>query len=496
VSSSAASRDVRSSAYPVEVIADRYTLVREIGRGGMGAVWLARDQLLHRDVAMKRLRGGELDVERAAREARVAAAVNHPHVVAVFDLVDEDGERWLVMEYVGARTLAALVAEAPLPPERAAGLLAQAAEALAAAHAAGIVHRDVKPSNMLVTADDALKISDFGIARAAGDTTLTRTGMVTGSPAYLAPEVARGEPATPASDVWSLGATAYHALAGQPPYGAEGNAVATLYRVVHEDPPRLPGAGAMDTLLRHTMDLEPTHRWTTAQVHAFLTSLTTGEDPATTAVMTPVVAAATVAGAAEAATTRVAPRVRAVDPVPETPSPAATSSATRIHSWWAPLLAGAAVLVALLLAVLWLAPDESGSDRASSTASSSGAASAGASPSGSPSESPSESRSPTATTSSLRQFVTDYLATATSDQKASWEMLTPSFQAASGGYGSYHKFWKDQESATLTSFEADPDTLTVEYDVRYERAKTGTVEDHVRLQLVEQDGSLLITGES
>ncbi len=229
------------------MIADRYTLLREIGRGGMGAVWLARDELLGREVAVKRIGmapgGQSADLERAEREARLAARLD-PHVVAVFDLVTEGDERWLVMEYIDGVTLATLVRrDGALTPDQASPLVRQAADALAAAHSAGIVHRDVKPSNILVTEDGQVKLSDFGIARAEADATLTQTGLVTGSPAYLAPEVASGDVATDASDVWSLGATLFHALSGRPPYDVTDNLMGALYRIVHEDPPRLANTG-------------------------------------------------------------------------------------------------------------------------------------------------------------------------------------------------------------------------------------------------------------
>ena len=194
------------------MIAGRYTLDREIGRGGMGAVWSGTDQTLGRTVALKRIGvapgGGSPDVRRAEREARLAARLNHPHVVAVFDLVDEadSGQQWMVMEHVDGTDLSAIVrAQGALPPDQVAPILAQVADALAAAHTAGIVHRDVKPSNILVAPDGNVKLTDFGIARMEADAALTQTGLVTGSPAYLAPEVASGQPATEASDVWSLG---------------------------------------------------------------------------------------------------------------------------------------------------------------------------------------------------------------------------------------------------------------------------------------------------
>ncbi len=267
------------------MIAGRYTLDREVGRGGMGAVWLARDELLGREVAIKRIGmvpgGGTPDLERAEREGRLAARLNHPHVVAVFDLVHEGDERWLVMEYVAGVTLAELVhRDGALTPDQAAPLLAQAADALAAAHSAGIVHRDVKPSNILVTQDGQVKLSDFGIARAEADASLTQTGLVTGSPAYLAPEVASGSSATDASDVWSLGATLYHALAGSPPYEVGDNLMGALYRIVNEDPPRLANAGWLAPLLESTMTREPAARWSMAQVRDFLGSGPSARVPA------------------------------------------------------------------------------------------------------------------------------------------------------------------------------------------------------------------------
>ncbi|HEX5860637.1 MAG TPA: serine/threonine-protein kinase, partial [Nocardioides sp.] len=190
------------------MIAGRYILDREVGRGGMGSVWLARDETLGRDVAIKRIGAtpgsASADLLRAEREARLAAQLNHPNVVAVFDLITESDERWIVMEYVEGVTLAGLVQrDGALTPDRAAPLFKQAASALTAAHASGIVHRDVKPSNILVTEAGQVKLSDFGIARAKADASLTQTGLVTGSPAYLAPEVASGQMATTASDVWS-----------------------------------------------------------------------------------------------------------------------------------------------------------------------------------------------------------------------------------------------------------------------------------------------------
>ncbi|MFI2707640.1 serine/threonine-protein kinase, partial [Nocardioides sp. CER28] len=257
-----------------EAVAGRYKLIHEVGRGGMGSVWLAHDELLGRDVALKRLGQfqGPQNQARAQREAQLAARLSHPHVVTVFDLAEDGETRWLVMEYVEGTTLSKLAADrGGLPPAEAAAIVRQAAEALSVAHEAGIVHRDVKPSNLIVGFDGTTKLTDFGIARGAADDTLTASGVLTGSPAYIAPEVASGGLATPASDVWSLGGSLYQALTGRPPYDLGDNVVAGLVRIVHDEPPRLPpGSGPLATVLAATMVKEPERRWTAAQVCAFL----------------------------------------------------------------------------------------------------------------------------------------------------------------------------------------------------------------------------------
>ena len=261
------------------MIAGRYTLETEIGRGGMGEVWRGRDEVLGRTVALKKIGvapgGITPDARRAEREAKLAAKLNHANVVAVFDLVeetsDEQSQQWLVMEYVEGTDLSELIRQrGRLSPDDAAPILAQVASALAAAHGAGIVHRDVKPSNILVSPDGQVKLSDFGIARTSSDPTLTQTGLVTGSPAYLSPEVASGQPATPASDVWSWGATLFHALEGRPPYQIGDNLLGALYRIVHEEPPRCETAAWLAPALAATMTRDPGRRWPIATVQDFL----------------------------------------------------------------------------------------------------------------------------------------------------------------------------------------------------------------------------------
>jgi tRNA A-37 threonylcarbamoyl transferase component Bud32 len=251
------------------VVADRYRLVDRIAEGGMGSVWEAWDERLHRTVALKRLHpqpelssaDAEAVRERAMREARITARLHHPNAVQVYDVVDVEGQPCLVMQYLPSRSLSVVIHErGALSPAEVARIGAEIGAALAAAHGVGIVHRDVKPGNVLIDESGSAKLTDFGISHALGDVTLTSTGMVTGTPAFLAPEVARGERSTPSSDVFSLGATLYAALEGQPPFGAGENPMATLHRVANGrmDPPRR--SGPLTPLLLRMLALDPAHR--------------------------------------------------------------------------------------------------------------------------------------------------------------------------------------------------------------------------------------------
>ena len=275
-----------------ELLADRYRLQRQLGSGAMGVVWLATDERLQRRVAVKQLitqtaldpTRGQQARERAMREGRIAGRLHHPNVVAVHDVIEHDDLPVLVMEYLPSQSLAGVVdAEGPLQVERAAGIGAQAAAALAAAHEAGIVHRDVKPANVLLGDDGSVKITDFGISLAVGDVSVTETGLLNGTPAYLAPEIARGNAPTAASDVFSLGATLYAALEARPPFGADTeNSLAVLHEVAagQVSPPQR--AGALEPVLAQMMRAEPEQRPTAPQAVEVLRAVAAGQPVAAT----------------------------------------------------------------------------------------------------------------------------------------------------------------------------------------------------------------------
>lgn len=233
-------RVVKGWAYVL--VAGRYRATELLGRGGMGEVWRAADELLGRPVALKLLLTAGDDptaAERFRREARTAARLNHPHVVAVYDAGTHDGRGFLVMELVDGHSLSQeLAAHTVLDPDRIAEIAAQAAAGLAAAHRMGVVHRDVKPGNLLLTADGSLKIGDFGIASFVDDPSaaLTATGQVLGTSAYLAPERALGRPAEPASDVYALGCVLYELATGRPPFSAD-STMGVVYQHVDALPP-------------------------------------------------------------------------------------------------------------------------------------------------------------------------------------------------------------------------------------------------------------------
>ncbi len=442
-------------------VAGRYALRRAVGHGASGTVWLAHDEVLDRPVALKRTGPGAGFGDEAARlerEARLAAQVAHPHVVAVYDLALDDDGAWLVMEYVDGPPLSTVVREAgPLRPDDAARLLAPIADALAHAHGLGIVHRDVKPSNILAPGDGGAKLTDFGIARGTGDATLTRTGIITGSPAYLAPEVATGGQATPASDVWAVGATLVHLLTARPPYhrdDLDNGPLAVVYRIVNEPPPSVPGADWLGPVIAATMQRDPLSRPTMTELRDLLEQIG-GLAEQTMAL--PAVPTGTAA-------------------VPAAPPAAGHGRAPARRG--AIVAAGSAAAVALV-AVLAL----QGRD--------------GEDPVAEPSTSDTVTRAPSETAAAapsaaqLEEFARSYIATADVDPEAGFAMLTPSYQSASPGYAD---FWGPMHHPQVLDISADPAAMTVTYTYSYAFPRKGKLTETVTLRLEQEGDRLLIAG--
>jgi hypothetical protein len=256
-----------SNALP-QLVADRYRLISPLGQGGMGRVWKARDEVLHRDVAIKELvpppsltpeERREMR-ERSLREARAIARLNHINVVRIFDVLRTDGDPWIVMEYVPSKSLQDILADdGPVTSAKAVEIGLGVLGALKAAHKAGVMHRDVKPGNVLIGTDGRVVLTDFGLATIPGDPNVTRTGMVLGSPAYIAPERARDGTAGPEADLWSLGATLYAAVEGKSPY-ARPSAIATLAALATEPMPPPKNAGPLKAVLTGLLQKDPAER--------------------------------------------------------------------------------------------------------------------------------------------------------------------------------------------------------------------------------------------
>ncbi|MDQ6686229.1 MAG: protein kinase [Actinomycetota bacterium] len=507
------------------MIAGRYRVVRSVGRGGMGVVWLCHDERLHRDVAVKRAGAmpGESpeDTARAMREARVAAALNHKNAVSIYDVVEHDGGTWLVMEYVPSRTLSELVkAEGPLPPHRVAHIGMQVAAALTTAHVLGIVHRDVKPGNILVTEDDAAKISDFGIARGDKDHQLTQTGMVSGTPAYFSPELARGEGPSPASDVWALGATLFTALEGAPPYQTHGNALAMLSRIAQGPVPTAAHAGALAEVMAQMLEPDPSRRCTMGHARAVLAGVA-DRGPASVTMELPVRFDASdredvedqeesgqwSSGWSSDDDAEVAP--------PE------DDRRARSPSWWLP----ASVALALLLVVglvLWSlvnsdarhqgSPQAGGSHSPGTTHTPKRSHPPAKSPTSARTSSPSQtprttptggptSVPPTSTpkstpvaSGSQAAFVQSYYANLPGNLDAGWARLSPSFQAQLGR-GSYDGFWNTIGSVDVLNVSVVSPTA-VDYTITYHpRDGRGPSTEHKEISVEPSGHSFLITGD-
>ncbi|MER5308284.1 serine/threonine-protein kinase [Streptomyces sp. NPDC002773] len=269
------------------LLAGRYRLGESIGRGGMGKVWRAHDEVLHRVVAVKELTAGRFVAEadrlvlhaRTQKEARAAARITHPGVVTVHDVLEHDDRPWIVMQYVDGPSLADAAKEAgTIEPREAARIGLHVLGALRAAHAAGVLHRDVKPGNVLLARDGRVLITDFGIAAIEGDSTITRTGELVGSIDYLAPERVRGGDPGPASDLWSLGATLYTAVEGTSPFRRT-SPISTMQAVVTEEPPHPEKAGPLASVIVALLRKDPAHRPRADEAERMLLDAMEGRTP-------------------------------------------------------------------------------------------------------------------------------------------------------------------------------------------------------------------------
>ena len=481
---------------PRRVVAGRYRLEERIGSGAMGVVWRGTDERLGRVVAIKQvflnqgLDEAEADEvrQRTLREGRIAARLQHPHAISVFDASIEDDEPWLVMEYLPSRSLSAMLAEqGPLDPRLVARIGRQVADALDAARQAGIVHRDVKPGNVLIGSDGTVKITDFGISRATGDLTLTRTGMLAGTPAYLAPEVARGEDSTFASDVFSLGATLYAAVEGIPPFGSEDNALALLHAVAAGavNPPVQ--AGPLTALLMRLLRDDPRERPTPAEARRELGRIAHSAGTASTAAwartdLEAEEGAARIPDSRRSAESdavvsgrgpgRVPPptwRGMPFDPEPapvpaeadrvatRTPSPRTNGSAPRSLGAVAPAsrtrprptaFVVVLVLVLALAAGILLA--------VALTRGSGGAGTESASVGSAPTAAP----APTDDRTRMVAAVRDYYTIVTGNPGAGWARLGATMQDTTGGFSAYQSFWSTISAVEVTDATAvDDDTV-------------------------------------
>ncbi len=501
-----------------EQIGGRYRTLSAIGQGGMGTVWLCHDDVLNREVAVKQvgMLPGEsvTDSARALREARSSAALSHRNVVTVFDFVEEAGCIWLIMEHVPGRSLSEIIkTDGPVDPSVAAEIGAQVADGLAAAHAAGTMHRDVKPGNVLIREDGVAKISDFGIARTHGDPALTQSGLLSGTPSYFSPELARGGEPGPATDVWALGATLYAAVEGHSPYQQQSNPIAVLHEIV-SGPPRAPRrASFLEPAILRMMDRDPASRWSMADAAHALRQLADTHRPEATlqsTVPTPVLAAAptstgTTRPQPAQAPTRpegapaagpAAASASAGDPGPSSPSspspsPNSNVSSRRVRrpasSRTGPgVLAVLAVVVVLAVAgVAYLATRQGNDPQAGSGS--------GGTSSTSQKKDSSGGRSGSSSAADKEAFVRAYYAAAPGGTDKAWEMLGPGEQKQ--GRASYDRFWSGITSVEVKSAQASEDSNTVEVTLAY-RTKDGRVStERKREGLITADGGYLLESD-
>ncbi|HEV2779937.1 MAG TPA: serine/threonine-protein kinase [Actinophytocola sp.] len=522
-----------------QVVAGRYRLGARIGSGAMGIVWQAHDDRLHRTVAVKQVllepgltadQAEELR-HRTMREGRIAARLSHPNAITVYDVAEHDGQPWLVMEYLPARSLATVINEqGPLPPEEAARIGGQVASALVAAHAAGIVHRDVKPANVLLGDDGTVKITDFGISRAVGDITVTATGMLAGTPAYLAPEVAKGREPTASSDVFSLGSTLYTAVEGQSPFGLGENTLALLYAVAagKVEPPRQ--AGPLTALLMRLLRTDPAERPSMLEARDALLAIAAGRPapslgatqviaPVSPPLRQPPVRPGPATPAPGPAATRLdvsplaepppsgpipaqIPRPAAGPPLIAGPPPAATpppgfrrpGPPARRSNVRNIVLTVVAIVAAALLGILVASlftddgrPNSQPQQPEQTGESLTGTATAQREPPP-PQTGASTPAAPSA--ADYEDVVRQYYALLPGDPDAGWRLLTSQAQQKSGGQEGYVRFWGGIQSVEVLSASARDNRVAA--TLRFTTAEGRQTTEAYVFTLVEQQGRLMI----
>jgi len=476
-------------------IRDRYRLLEPIGGGAMGTVWRAHDERLDRTVAIKELLlpfgGDEQRTEdaknRAMREARIAARLQHSHAITVFAVLDEEDRPWLIMEYLASKSFAIVLHEKPASVDTAIDVGAQVSSALAAAHRVGIVHRDVKPANILVGEDGTTKITDFGISRAIGDVKLTATGEIAGTPAYLAPEVARGEDADFASDVFSLGATLYVAVEGKPPYGTADNPIALLYRASSGEIAPPEKAGRLTPLLTRMLAADSADRPSMAEVARELAALKAGDAPA------PTLPAASAAGP-------VAATVPAAPTVPEVAEVSAGGRRGLVVVGAGAALLCIAVVVAILLVVRQRPPQDEAAQNNPGPLAAAPAASSQPSPSPAPATLTPSSAVPTPTKPTVSTVasaktagdgLTEYYNNLIGNLNASFARLTSNFKVTHGQTPqTYASFWGQYRSVSAQVVSENGNTVTAKITYVATGGKTSTEQN--TYTLIQEGGTWLV----
>ncbi len=488
-----------------EMIGGRYRVESAIGRGGMGTVWLCLDETLHRHVAVKQvgLLPGEsvTDSARALREARSSAGLSHRNVVTVFDVVEEAGHVWLVMEHVRGRSLSQIIKQdGPLDPATVAEIGAQVADGLFALHEDGIMHRDVKPGNVLIREDGLAKISDFGIARTAGDATLTQSGYLTGTPSYFSPALARGAEPTPADDVWALGATLYAAVEGHSPYPQRNNPVEVLHEITSAQPPHPRDAQFLEPALQRMLDRDPSSRWSMADAKHTLRRLADAHRPDATLAQTRSTVSAfspAPAGPAEpaapASPVAPAPRAEQVEEVVPARAPTPTRNRGRRRRSRVLLIALAVLLVgggiAFAATQLGVGATLSGTTGEKSPKGSTTEDSTKPNAPQSPSD-PSSSSG----TGAREDFIRDYYAKAPGGSDEAWAMLAPGMQSM--GRDRYLGFWRTIESVAVRDVQVASDGNIVEVTLVYRTTDGRTTTERKREELsATDDGSFQIESD-